>query len=79
MESMARMTNPSCAGGSTPPSCAGGDASHVSDWDLLILVNQPLNQNLMAKIRDHLYDLELETDMLFSRNGTYRMSHAAKI
>ena len=45
---------------------ARGDASEVSDWDLLILVNQPLDRNLMAKIRDRLYDLELEMDTVLS-------------
>lgn len=45
---------------------ARGDASRISDWDLLILVNQPLDHNLVAKVRDHLYDLELETDTVLS-------------
>ncbi len=45
---------------------ARGDAGQISDWDLLILVNQPLDRDLVAKIRDNLYDLELETDTVFS-------------
>ena len=32
----------------------------------MILVNQPLDWSLVSKIRDHLYDLELETDTVVS-------------
>ena len=45
---------------------ARGDASPVSDWDFLILVDQPIDQNLVVRIRDRLYDLELETDNIVS-------------
>jgi len=45
---------------------ARGDASSVSDWDFLILVDQPLDQNIITRIRDRVYDLELETDTVLS-------------
>ena len=43
-----------------------GESEKTSDWDLLILVNQHLDQKLITEIRDHLYDLELETDTVLS-------------
>jgi len=43
-----------------------GDSCQVSDWDFLVLVNQPADRSLTAKIRDRLYDLELETDTIIS-------------
>jgi len=43
-----------------------GEAGQNSDWDLLILVNRQIDQKLITKIRDHLYDLELETDSVLS-------------
>ena len=45
---------------------ARGDASLVSDWDFLILVDQPLDRDLITKIKNCLYDLELETDTILS-------------
>ena len=45
---------------------ARGDASSVSDWDFLILVEQPVNRTLVVRLRDSLYDLELETDNVVS-------------
>jgi predicted nucleotidyltransferase len=40
---------------------ARGDAQADSDYDILILVDGPLNWRLERTIGDHLYDLELET------------------
>lgn len=45
---------------------ARGDAKDDSDWDLLILVDQPVDANLTTKLRDRLYELELETDQILS-------------
>ena len=45
---------------------ARGDAGQVSDWDFLVLVDQPVDRSLTEKIRNHLYDLELETDTIVS-------------
>ena len=43
-----------------------GDADHLSDWDFLILVDQPLDKNTITEIRDRLYDLEVETSTVLS-------------
>jgi predicted nucleotidyltransferase len=43
-----------------------GEASKDSDWDLLILVDQPADNNLTTKLRDSLYETELETDEILS-------------
>jgi len=45
---------------------ARGDASPVSDWDFLILVDNPLDRKLITKLKDCLYDLELEMDVVLS-------------
>jgi predicted nucleotidyltransferase len=45
---------------------ARGDADSISDWDFLILVDQPLDRNLITEIKDRLYDLELVTDTILS-------------
>jgi predicted nucleotidyltransferase len=45
---------------------ARGNADQYSDWDLLILVDQPLDRNLITKIRDCLYELELKADTVLS-------------
>lgn len=45
---------------------ARGDAGNGSDWDFLILVDQPLNWNLVKTVRNRLYELELETDRIIS-------------
>lgn len=45
---------------------ARGDASPVSDCDFLILVDNPLDRNLITKLKDRLYDLELEMDTVLS-------------
>lgn len=45
---------------------ARGDFRKDSDWDFLILLNQPLTKDLKEFIRDKLYDLELQTDSVIS-------------
>jgi len=42
------------------------DADSILDWDFLILVDQPLDQNQITEIKDRLYDLELVTDTILS-------------
>ena len=43
-----------------------GEADELSDWDFLILVDRPLDREMITTIRDRLYDLELETDTVLS-------------
>ena len=45
---------------------ARGGAEPLSDWDLLILLGQPLNQDQLSKLKNCLYDLELETNTVLS-------------
>ena len=45
---------------------ARGDARPISDWDFLILVDQPVSWSLVKALRNRLYDLELETDHIIS-------------
>lgn len=45
---------------------ARGDASPISDWDFLILVDQPIDRITIKEIKNSLYDLELETDTVLS-------------
>ena len=40
---------------------ARGDAREYSDYDIIVLVNGPVNMSLKKKILDHVYPLELET------------------
>ena len=47
-------------------SLARNEANKDSDWDILILVDQPVNNNLTIKLRDTLYDIELESDEILS-------------
>lgn len=42
------------------------DSGSTSDWDFLILVDQPLDQNLVTELKDRLYDLELMTDTVLT-------------
>lgn len=42
------------------------EAGLESDWDFLILVDRPADQQLVAELRDRLYDLELETNAILS-------------
>jgi uncharacterized protein len=43
-----------------------GDASPESDWDLLILVNGPVDDIRTDKIRHRLYEIEWETGEVIS-------------
>jgi predicted nucleotidyltransferase len=45
---------------------ARGDAKKDSDWDILILVDAPVNDDIERLFRDRLFDLELETGEVFS-------------
>jgi predicted nucleotidyltransferase len=45
---------------------ARGDARPTSDWDFLILLEDPINRSVVKALRDRLYDLELETDNIVS-------------
>jgi predicted nucleotidyltransferase len=45
---------------------ARGDAALASDWDFLILVEQPLGRDLIVEIKNRLYDLELKTDTVLT-------------
>jgi predicted nucleotidyltransferase len=43
-----------------------GDADAASDWDLLILVEAPLDDQLTDRIRHRLYELEWESGGIIS-------------
>ena len=45
---------------------ARGDANPLSDWDFLVLLDRPKDNRLEARIKDLLYDLELETNTVLS-------------
>jgi uncharacterized protein len=45
---------------------ARGDFNETSDWDLLILLNTPVDEVLKTKIRIKLFETELETDQVIS-------------
>ena len=45
---------------------ARGTARADSDWDFLILLPGPVDRMLEMQIKDRLYDIELETDMVLS-------------
>ncbi|PSR14042.1 MAG: nucleotidyltransferase domain-containing protein [Bacteroidetes bacterium] len=45
---------------------ARGDFRKDSDWDFLVLLNQPLTASLKEFVLDQLYDLELRTDSVIS-------------
>ena len=45
---------------------ARGDFKRVSDWDLLILLNERINFNQKLEINDKLFDVELEIDEVLS-------------
>ncbi len=42
------------------------EASEDSDWDLLILIDRPVDNNLTIELRDSLYEIELETNEILS-------------
>jgi len=43
-----------------------GEAAEDSDWDFLILVNRPTEYQLIEKIRNHLYNIELQSNEIIS-------------
>lgn len=43
-----------------------GEAKKYSDWDFLILVDEPVKRDLTEKLQDSLYEIELETDEILS-------------
>lgn len=43
-----------------------GQAGKFSDWDFLIIIDQPVDGNIIRKIRDSLYEIELESDEIIS-------------
>lgn len=45
---------------------ARGDERKDSDWDILILTAYTADLEVEKRFREHLYDLELETDESFS-------------
>ena len=45
---------------------ARGDFRQDSDWDFLVLLDQPLSSSLKVAILDLLYDLELRSDSVIS-------------
>jgi len=45
---------------------ARGDERKYSDWDFLILVDQPVKRDLKEKVQDSLYEIELDTDEVLS-------------
>ncbi len=45
---------------------ARGDSKNDSDWDLLILLSKKADEQLKEKIRDELFEIELETDEVIS-------------
>jgi predicted nucleotidyltransferase len=45
---------------------ARGDFKSESDWDILVLLNGLVNENLKENIRDELFEIELETDQTIS-------------
>lgn len=40
---------------------ARGDAHEDSDWDFLILTNEPVDRVFKRRLRDHLYDIGFES------------------
>ncbi len=42
------------------------EADLESDWDFLILLDQQPDQQIVAELRDRLYELELESDTVLS-------------
>lgn len=45
---------------------ARGDYNDLSDWDFLLLFNHDVDSHLMRKVRDKLFETELESDQVFS-------------
>jgi uncharacterized protein len=45
---------------------ARNDNSNDSDWDFLILLDIPANESTKEKIRNELFEIELESDQVIS-------------
>lgn len=45
---------------------ARAKADLESDWDFLVLLDQKPNRQIVAELRDNLYELELESDTVLS-------------
>jgi predicted nucleotidyltransferase len=45
---------------------ARGDMENDSDWDILILLNDPVDRQVKNELSDALYETELETNEVFS-------------
>jgi uncharacterized protein len=45
---------------------ARGDHSKESDWDFLVLLNKNVDEPMKSRIRDRIYDIELESGELIS-------------
>ncbi len=45
---------------------ARGDARRESDWDILILTDNPVSIEIEREFRNSLFDLEIETGEVFS-------------
>ena len=42
------------------------EARQDSDWDFLIIADRPLDREIITKLKDGLYDIELENDEVVS-------------
>lgn len=47
---------------------AKGTATELSDYDILIILNEPYNWKLRDRITDVMYDMELKHDILFDKH-----------
>jgi uncharacterized protein len=59
---------------------ARGDARNDSDWDILVLTSYPVTYKIEQSFRDHLYELELETEeslslFIYSKNDWNTKHH----
>ena len=59
---------------------ARGEARKDSDWDILVLTNYPVTYQIEKSFRDHLYELELETEeslslFIYSKNDWNTIHH----
>ena len=45
---------------------ARGDAKKESDWDILILTDNPVSTEIERSFRNNLFDIEIETGEVFS-------------
>lgn len=45
---------------------ARGDAREDSDWDFLVLTEQPATWTFKSRLRDHLYDVGFQTNHIIS-------------